>query len=78
MKPLLSKNMLTSANRTQELNCTFCFVIYLCRANDKKEDLRRHHFEFGGMSSPMTTTQKLDYGPKDTSPERAAFGKHDF
>jgi hypothetical protein len=38
------------------------------RAKDKKEDLRKHHFEFGGQSPPMMTTQKTDYPLKDGSP----------
>jgi hypothetical protein len=55
MKLLLNKNMLILVNHILEPNCN---IIYnnIYRANDKKEDLRRHHFEFGGVSSPMTTT----------------------
>lgn len=33
-------------------------------ADDKKKDLRSHHFEFGGWEPNMTTTSKIDYVAK--------------
>lgn len=32
------------------------FIVKLFRANDAKNDLRKHHFDFGGHTAPMLTT----------------------
>jgi len=37
-------------------------------AQDKKDDLRKHHFELGGVSAPAMTSNNMDYGPKAASP----------
>ena len=56
-RALLKRSSLTSASRMQELPCMlYLLFIIPCRANDKKEDLRKHHFELGGVSAPHMTT----------------------